>query len=105
MFTITARELKRSVARALRIADDQLVMITKRGEPAYVLLSIGGYERLRSPTPAKASRSFIDVIPPLPDGVDPDLFGQIMDEIAIDRSRDFGREADLGLAVLNPFSG
>ena len=40
MFTMTAREFNQSVARAQRVADDQPVMITKRGEPAYVLLSL-----------------------------------------------------------------
>ena len=96
MFTMTAREFNQSVARAQRVADDQPVMITKRGEPAYVLLSIDEYERLLPAAPTGDSRSFLDVIRPLPDGADPDdVFGQIMDEIAAERSRDFGREIDL----------
>jgi len=77
------------------VADDQPVLITRRGEPAHVLLSIDEYERLRPSDPAGSS-SLLDVIVPLPEGADPDdLFGRIMDEIAADRSRDFGREIDL----------
>ncbi len=96
MFTMTAREFNQSVARAQRVADGQPVMITRRGEPAYVLLSIGEYERLRPAALTEDTRSFLDVVRPLPEGADPDdVFGQIMDEIAADRSRDFGREIDL----------
>ncbi len=96
MFTLTAREFNRSVARVQRVADDQPVMITQSGAPAYVLLSIGAYERLRRAGSVADSRSFLDIIPPLPEGADPDdLFGQIMDEIAADRARDFGRDIDL----------
>jgi antitoxin (DNA-binding transcriptional repressor) of toxin-antitoxin stability system len=93
---MTAREFNQSVARAQRVADDQPVLITRHGEPAYVLLSVGEYERLQPSTRAHDSRSLLDVIVPLPEGTDPDdLYGQIMDEIAADRSRDFGREMDL----------
>jgi len=96
VFTMTAREFNQSVARAQRVADDQPVLITRRGEPAYVLLSVDEYERLLPSAPTKDSRSLLDMIVPLPEGADPDdLFGRIMDEIAIERSRDLGREIDL----------
>lgn len=92
MFTMTAREFNQSVARAQRVADDQPVMITKRGEPAYVLLNIAEYERLAGSESSEGNRSILDVIEPLPEGADPDdLFGQIMDEIIADRKNDFGR--------------
>ncbi len=92
MFTMTAREFNQSVARAQRVADDQPVMITKRGEPAYVLLSIGEYERLLPEDPSEDVRSLLDVIHPLPEDADPDdLFGQVMDEIIAERKNDFGR--------------
>jgi antitoxin (DNA-binding transcriptional repressor) of toxin-antitoxin stability system len=93
---MTAREFNQSVARSQRVADAEPVMITRHGDPAYVLLSIAAYEQLRPAAPAADSRSFLDIVPPLPEGADPDdLFGQIMDEIAADRSRDFGREFGL----------
>lgn len=96
MFTMTAREFNQSVARAQRIAEDQPVLITKRGEPAYVLLTIEEYDRLRPAETVEKPRSFWDIVQPLPEGADPDdLFGQIMDEIAVERSREFGREIDL----------
>lgn len=93
---MTAREFNQSVARAQRIAEDQPVLITKRGEPAYVLLTIEEYDRLRPTETVEEPRSFWDIVQPLPEGADPDdLFGQIMDEIAVERSREFGREIDL----------
>ena len=92
MFTMTAREFNQSVARAQRVADDQPVMITNRGEPAYVLLSIAEYHRLAPAVSTEGSRSILDLIEPLPDDADPDdLFGQIMDEIIAERKNDFGR--------------
>ncbi|MBO9626493.1 MAG: type II toxin-antitoxin system prevent-host-death family antitoxin [Microbacterium sp.] len=95
MFTMTAREFNQSVAHAQRVADGEPVLITKRGEPAYVLLNIAEYERL-APDRGAAPRSLLDVIEPLPEGADPDdLFGEIMAEIAAERSREFGREIDL----------
>jgi antitoxin (DNA-binding transcriptional repressor) of toxin-antitoxin stability system len=92
VFTMTAREFNQSVARAQRVADDQPVMITRRGEPAYVLLNIAEYERLAPPESPEAPRSILDLIEPVPDDADPeDLFGRIMDEIIADRKNDFGR--------------
>ncbi|KNY06541.1 type II toxin-antitoxin system prevent-host-death family antitoxin [Microbacterium sp. GCS4] len=89
---MTAREFNQSVARAQRVADEQPVMITKRGEPAYVLLSIAEYDRLAPAVSTEGSRSILDLIEPLPDDADPDdLFGQIMDEITAERKNDFGR--------------
>ncbi len=46
MITMTAREFNQSVARAQRIAEDEPVLVTRHGEPAYVLLNIDEYERL-----------------------------------------------------------
>lgn len=92
MFTMTAREFNQSVARAQRVADDQPVMITRRGEPAYVLLNIAEYERLTPPESPEVPRSILDLIEPLPEDADPDdLLGRIMDEIIADRKNDFGR--------------
>lgn len=92
MFTMTAREFNQSVAKAQRVADDEPVLVTRHGEPAYVLLSIGEYERLTPDPNEEQPRSFLDLIQPLPEGADPDdQFGRLMDEIIADRKKDFGR--------------
>lgn len=92
MFTMTAREFNQSVAKAQRTADGEPVLITRRGEPAYVLLSFEEYERLAPSTADAAPRSFLEMITPLPAGADPDdEFGRIMEEIVADRKKDFGR--------------
>lgn len=46
MATITAREFNRDVSAAKREANRGPVVITDRGKPAYVLLSIQEYRRL-----------------------------------------------------------
>lgn len=89
MFTMTAREFNQSVARAQRVAEDQPVMITKRGEPAYVLLSIEQYTRLAPDRP----RSILEFLAmPANDlAGDDGEFDRIIDEIVADRKNDFGR--------------
>lgn len=46
MTTISARDFNHDVSAAKRAADAGPVVITDRGEPAYVLLSIEEYRRL-----------------------------------------------------------
>jgi prevent-host-death family protein len=46
MITMSAREFNRDVSAAKRRANSGPVMITDRGEPAYVLLSIDEYRRM-----------------------------------------------------------
>ncbi|RLY94505.1 type II toxin-antitoxin system prevent-host-death family antitoxin [Kocuria tytonicola] len=46
MTSITAREFNRDVSAAKRAANEHPVLITDRGEPAYVLLSIHEFRRL-----------------------------------------------------------
>lgn len=46
MATMTAREFNRDVSAAKRKANSGPVVITDRGEPAYVLLSIDEYRRM-----------------------------------------------------------
>ncbi|MCH5644641.1 type II toxin-antitoxin system Phd/YefM family antitoxin [Gordonia sp. ABSL49_1] len=46
MATMSAREFNRDVSAAKRKAADGPVVITDRGEPAFVLLSIEEYRRL-----------------------------------------------------------
>ncbi|KMS91931.1 MULTISPECIES: type II toxin-antitoxin system Phd/YefM family antitoxin [Pseudonocardiaceae] len=46
MTTMSAREFNRDVSAAKRAAEEGPVLITDRGEPAFVLLSIDEYRRL-----------------------------------------------------------
>lgn len=46
MSTITSREFNRDVSAAKRAAVSEPVIITDRGRPAHVLLSIQEYQRL-----------------------------------------------------------
>lgn len=56
MTTMSARDFNRDVSAAKRAAEDGPVVITDRGEPAYVLLSISDYDRIRD------RRSLVDVL-------------------------------------------
>jgi len=46
---VTARAFNQDVSAAKRAADAGPVVITDRGEPAYVLLSIAEYRSMRAP--------------------------------------------------------
>lgn len=46
MATISAQEFNRDVSAAKRAAADGPVIITDRGKPAFVLLSVEDYERI-----------------------------------------------------------
>jgi prevent-host-death family protein len=50
--TISSREFNQDVSRARRAADHGPVIITDRGEPAYVLLSHDEYRRLAGRGPS-----------------------------------------------------
>ncbi len=86
MFTMTAREFNQSVAKAQRVADDEPVLVTRRGEPAYVLLSMAEYERLKPAQQegtGRAPYSLLELLSP-PDGVefdDDDDFDDILTDI------------------------
>lgn len=56
MTTMSARELNQDVSAAKREAAQGPVVITDRGEPAFVLVSIADYEAMRD------KRSLIDVL-------------------------------------------
>lgn len=47
--TLSARAFNHDVSAAKRAADSGPVVITDRGEPAYVLLSIAEYRAMRTP--------------------------------------------------------
>ncbi len=53
---VSSREFNRDVSAAKRAADAGPVVITDRGEPAYVLLSIAEYRRM------KDQRSIVDIL-------------------------------------------
>lgn len=56
MTTFSAREFNRDVSAAKRAADEGPVVITDRGKPAYVLMSISAYDGMRD------RRSLLDVL-------------------------------------------
>lgn len=49
MATITSREFNQDVSAAKRQAATEPVIVTDRGEPAFVLLSIDSYRNLTNP--------------------------------------------------------
>lgn len=69
MAEITARALSKDVRAAIRAASEGPVVITDRGEPTHVLLSIKDYRRLLADT-----RSIVDWLS-VDDGLDlePDI--------------------------------
>lgn len=80
MVTMSAREFNQLVAAAQRLAARGPVTVTRRGEPAYVLLNIDDYRRL---TTAGAHRRLSERLAPA-DGTD-------LDDIEFDRVGDIGR--------------
>lgn len=70
--TMSSREFTRDVAAAKQAAEDGPVIITDRGEPAHVLLTIEAYRRL---TGLQTGRSLLEAMEALPGtpGVDLDL--------------------------------
>ncbi len=50
--TMSSREFNQDVSRAKRAADEGPVIITDRGEPAYVLLRHDAYRRLTAGSPS-----------------------------------------------------
>ncbi|MFT4259233.1 type II toxin-antitoxin system prevent-host-death family antitoxin [Microbacterium sp.] len=91
---MSAREFNQSVAKAQRVADAEPVMVTRHGEPAYVLLSVAEYERLAL-TPGEAEpMNAWEALAPVYEAVltdEDDEFDRIMAEIEADRKKDFGR--------------
>ena len=67
MRTFSAREFNRDVSAAKRAADDGPVIVTDRGQAAYVLMTIGDYRDL--------TRSEVDLATLLahPEGIEIDL--------------------------------
>ena len=63
--TDTSRDFTRDVAAAKRAAANGPVFITDRGEPAYALLSIEEYHRLRG---GSQPRTLLEVMQSIPGG-------------------------------------
>ncbi|NMO02102.1 type II toxin-antitoxin system Phd/YefM family antitoxin [Gordonia sp. TBRC 11910] len=61
MATLTSRDFNRDVSAAKRAASDGPVVITDRGEPAFVLLTIDEYRRLTAARGGIAERLRLDV--------------------------------------------
>ena len=79
--TITSREFNQDTGGAKKAADKNPVIITQRGKPAHVLLSIAEYRRLTG-----GARRIADLLA-MPDAADI--------EFEPSRSRDLPRAADL----------
>lgn len=79
--TITSREFNQDTGGAKKAADNGPVIITQRGKPAHVLLSVAEYRRLTGGT-----RRIADLLA-MPDAADL--------EFEPPRSRDLPRQADL----------
>lgn len=68
--TITSREFNQDTSRAKRAADKGPVIITDRGRPSYVLLTVADFERLTQPQTsivdllAMPDETLIDFEPP-----------------------------------------
>lgn len=60
MQTLSAREFNRDVSAAKRAATSGAVIITDRGDPAFVLVSIDEYRRLRGETVSLANALAMD---------------------------------------------
>ena len=86
--TYTSREFTRDVAAAKRAAAKGPVFITDRGEPAYALLTIEEYRRLRS---GNKPRTLLEVMQSLPDTSEIEFEPPRMDDVVL-RVPDFERD-------------
>jgi hypothetical protein len=65
----SSRDFTRDVAAAKAAARSGPVLITDRGQPAFVMLNIGEYQRLQGSTPSLFA--LMQQLPALPDDVPP----------------------------------
>ncbi|HEV8015150.1 MAG TPA: type II toxin-antitoxin system Phd/YefM family antitoxin [Stellaceae bacterium] len=80
--TISSREFNQDVSRAKRAAERGPVIITDRGEPAYVLLRHDAYRRLASNGPG--IRELLDMPGAEEIDFDPPRLGGILRPIDLD---------------------
>ena len=76
--TFTARQYNQDASGVKRAANDGPVIITERGRPAHVLMTIEAYERLKNETPRVPLVDFLETL--------------ALSEIDLMRERDVGRE-------------
>lgn len=57
--TFTAREYNQDASRVKRAAKDGPVIITERGRPAHVLMTVAAYERLKGGKPKQPLVEFL----------------------------------------------
>ena len=79
--TFTAREYNQDASRVKRAAKDGPVIITERGKPAHVLMTMAAYERLASQR----------MKPPLVDFLE----GLGLERLDLTRENDTGRDVQL----------
>jgi prevent-host-death family protein len=88
--TLSSREFKQDTSRAKKAAQHGPVIITDRGQPSHVLLTIEAYERLCGPQP-----SIVELLAmPGPDDL----------EFEAPRARNVADFASTGVAVLDPWT-
>jgi len=77
--TFTSREFNRDASRVKKAADGGTVVITDRGRPAHVMMTIEAYEQLVNRTPKGQFVAFLESLP--------------FSELDTMREADFGRDA------------
>ena len=77
--TFTAREYNQDASRVKRAANDGPVVITERGKPAHVLMTVAAYEKLKN---AKARPPLVAF-----------LEGLALGDLDLTRDRDTGRDS------------
>lgn len=60
--TFTARQYNQDASGVKRAANDGPVIITERGKPAHVLMTIEAYERLKNETPRVPLVDFLETL-------------------------------------------
>ena len=78
--TYSSREFTRDVAAAKRAAANGPVFITDRGEPAYALITIEEYHRLKA---GSKPRSLLEVMQSLPDTSDIEFEPPRLDDVVL----------------------
>ena len=79
--TFTAREYNQDASRVKRAAKDGPVIITERGKPAHVLMTVAAYERLKGARAKVPLVAFME--------------GLALGDLDLTRNRETGRESPL----------